>query len=155
MHAKKRIYCQIRQEWIKTTPEENVRQRLIYMMRNRLGYPNGSLGIELSLKEMPHLALYPGKLPARRADIVCFTSRIGKKEGLYPLLLIECKAIKLSPKVFNQALGYNYYLKAYFIAIANEDTVQTHWYDKTIQEYRSIQSLPSYEELLLFTQKLS
>jgi Type I restriction enzyme R protein N terminus (HSDR_N) len=153
MQAPEQLFCQVRQEWVKATPEEKVRQHLVYIMKYHLGYPSGGLTLEASLNQMPHLALYPDKLPNRRADVVYFAPNIHPKHALYPLLLIECKAIKLSSKVVNQVLGYNHYLQACFIAIANQDKVQTGWFDRNSNQYVFIDSLPSYESLLASRRK--
>jgi hypothetical protein len=148
MESFDRIYCLIRQEWIASTPEEQVRQGLLHAMVQTLGYPASGIALEKSLKQMPHLALSPLKLPSRRADIVFFGKDIHPKHSLYPLLLVECKAVKLNDKVFNQALGYNHYLGAYFITIANQHSIKTAWFDKPRGEYQFIHSLPSYEQLM-------
>jgi type I restriction and modification enzyme subunit R-like protein len=153
MVASERLYCQIRQEWIAATPEEKVRQELLYAMIHYLGYPSSGIVLEKSLKQMPHLALSPRKLPTRRADIVFFGKEIHPDHSLYPLLLIECKAVALNDKVFNQALGYNHYLGAYFIAIANQHTIKTAWFDQSAGEYRCVDSLPNYDQLMVQARK--
>lgn len=142
------FYCQIRKEWVAATPEESVRQQLLHTMIHSLGFPASGIVLEKSLKQMPHLALVPFKLPSRRADIVFFAKGIHPGFDLYPLLLVECKAIKLDDKVFNQAFGYNHFLQAYFIAVANQDTLKTAWFDPSLRGYRFINGLPSYAQLL-------
>ncbi len=103
------------------TPEEIVRQNLIHDMTQKLGYPRELIGVEREISQLPHLN---GKtIPKRRFDIVCFTGKIHKEFPLYPLLLVECKAIPLSEKALSQVLGYNYYVGAYFVAIANSQGV--------------------------------
>lgn len=156
MQFSEQLFCQIRQEWVKATPEEKVRQNLIYTMKHHLGYPISGVVLEAGLNQMPHLALSPLKLPNRRADIVCFAPNIHSKHALYPLLLVECKAIKLSPKVVNQVLGYNHYLQARFMAVANQDKIQTGWFDKALNEHVFVDYLPSFPDLLRYvmSQKL-
>lgn len=95
-------------------PEEIVRQSLIHDMINRLGFPKELIVIEKEMSELPHLR---GKgVPKRRIDLLCFTK---KGEILYPLLLVECKAIPLRDRALEQVFGYNYYVGARFVAIAN------------------------------------
>lgn len=142
------IYCQIRKEWVTSTPEEQVRQKLIRTMMLEQGYPAGGLVLEKGLRQMPHLALKPEKLPDRRADIICFARGIHPGHDLYPLLLVECKAVKLTHKVVNQVAGYNHFLQAYFIAVANQDMIKTGWYDRETLQYRFIDRLPPYSELM-------
>jgi Type I restriction enzyme R protein N terminus (HSDR_N) len=142
------LYCKIRKEWVAATPEEKVRQQVIEVMVGKLDYSAGGVVLEKSLRQMPHLALYSGKLPNRRADIVFFAKDVHPSFALYPALLIECKSVALSRKVFNQVLGYNHYLKAYFVAVANHEKIQTGWYDPAIKQYRFIDGLPSFSQLI-------
>jgi Type I restriction enzyme R protein N terminus (HSDR_N) len=104
--------------------------------------------IEKGLAQMPHLALAPQKLPERRADLVFFAKGIHHLHDLYPLLLVECKAVKLTPKVINQVTSYNHYLQAYFVAVVNQEKVLTGWYDPSERRYRFVEGLPPYSELL-------
>jgi hypothetical protein len=94
--------------------EECIRQALIQKLIFELGFPRELISIEKELSKLPHLS---GKqLPKRRVDLVCFT------QNVYPLLVIECKAIPLSEKALDQVLGYNYYIQAEFVAISNGQT---------------------------------
>lgn len=142
------LYCHIRKEWVNAQPEEYVRQNLIRLMIEELGYPASHLVLEKQLGQMPHLVRKDPSWPNRRADIICFAKGIHPVHSLYPLLLVECKAIKLSPKVINQVAGYNYYLKSFFIAIANQEEIRTGWYDPLKNAFNFISRLPSYPELM-------
>ena len=97
-------------------PEDLIRQVLVDQMVNRFGYPKELLGIEKELSSFPHLKGI--KVPKRRFDLVCFSTQISQKYPLYPLLLVECKAIPLSINALDQVLGYNFYVDASFVAIA-------------------------------------
>jgi Type I restriction enzyme R protein N terminus (HSDR_N) len=142
------LYCQIRKELVAALPEELVRQKLVDYMIRDLAYPEGLIAVEKGLSQMPHLILKGQKIPKRRADIICYGKGIHPQHNLYPLLLVECKAIKLTPKVINQVSGYNHYLQAYFICIANKAEIRTGWYDRNKKEYAFIDYLPRYEQLL-------
>lgn len=142
------IHCLVRKEWVAATPEEVVRQNLISRMCGQLGFLPGGLSLEKSLDQIPHVAHQIHRPPLRRADIIYFAKGIHPHYDLYPLLLIECKAIKLSPKVINQVTGYNHYLQAYFVCIANQTEVRTGWYDPQTKDYRFVDRLPSYKELM-------
>lgn len=107
------VFCSVRKTWVAATPEEMVRQQWIQHLTQPLGYPIESLGVEKELRQMPHLALSPMKLPTRRADLIVFG------RDLLPLLLIEFKAVPLTEKAWRQVLGYNFYLGAPFVALAN------------------------------------
>lgn len=112
-------------------------------------FPVSLVAVEKSLKQMPHIP--PSGLvgmPDRRADIVCFARGIHPSYDLYPLLIIECKAVKLTPRVINQVSGYNHFVQAYFIAIVNEKEVRTGWFDRANGCYEFIDYVPSYQELI-------
>ncbi|MBA3816482.1 MAG: type I restriction enzyme HsdR N-terminal domain-containing protein [Parachlamydiaceae bacterium] len=143
------LYCSIRKELVAALPEEIIRQRLLVYMLNDRGFPEALVAVEKTLKQMPHLgSLNPLKIPHRRADIICYGKGIHPDCALYPLLLIECKAVKLTSRVINQVAGYNQFVKAYFIAIVNDHEIQTGWFDPKQGVYVFVPHLPSYEELL-------
>ncbi len=137
------LYCPIRKRWVTALPEERVRQELLQRMLQQLGYPESLIVVEKALGEMPHLKSSLGHIPNRRADILCF----GNEAGLFPLLLIECKAVSLNAKVINQVIGYNAHVKARYIAIANQVQVRTGWYDPKLKGYAFVERLPTYEEI--------
>ncbi|MCB1112141.1 MAG: type I restriction enzyme HsdR N-terminal domain-containing protein [Chlamydiales bacterium] len=142
-----KVFCPIRCEWVSALPEEKVRQRLLAYMIQKLGYPKGYLIVEKGLNQLPHLANSGIAIPERRTDIVCVTSGIHPDYELHPLLVVECKSVKLSDKAFRQAVGYNRYLDAPFIAIANDHEIRTGWYDQAGREYQFVSFLPEYQEL--------
>ncbi len=139
-----KIYDPYRQEWVVDEPEERVRQALLETMIHTLGYPKSLIVIEKSLKHLPHLALTSERIPNRRLDILCYA----KADKLAPLLMVECKAIPLSYATIQQVLGYNHYVKASYVAIANAQEICTLWFDTTLNEYRCLNTLPDYKKLL-------
>lgn len=146
------LICCVRKIKVKATPEEIVRQQLLYKMTRELNYSPSSIVIEKSLTQLPHLALTPSQeIPKRRADIIIMAKGIHEKFELYPLLLIECKSIKLTENVIRQVAGYNHYLKAHFIAIANETTIFTGKFSHKAGEYKFLPYLPRFEELMKIT----
>lgn len=147
MHNK--IFCQTRKTLVASLPEEIVRQKLLFHLINNLHFPESLIVLEKALCQMPHLTLSPLKIPDRRADIVCYAKGIHKDHDLYPLLIIECKAVKLTARVVNQVVGYNRYVKANFIAIANESDIQFGCYDPIKKDYSFLSFIPTYQELLL------
>jgi hypothetical protein len=134
------VYCPVRKRWVVALPEELVRQRTIHLLVDQLGYPLSSIVVEKSLRQMPHLALSPLKLPLRRADILCFRRND-------PLLLIECKAVPIHSKMIRQLIGYNFYLKAPYIAIVNMEEVRFGWYDKESEDFKFIAYIPTFHSL--------
>jgi hypothetical protein len=123
----------------KTFPEEKIRQSLLVFMQESLRYPKEMIAVEKALSAFPHLK--GKKLPNRRFDIAVF----GTKD-VCPLLIVECKAIPLNQKAFDQVIGYNHLINAPFLALANQTEVIT-----LIKEggmYHKVSGLPDYEVLL-------
>jgi hypothetical protein len=132
------LFCPVRKSWCKALPEEEVRISLMTNMISQLEFPISVIAVEKDLRHLPHLQSVRG-LPNRRSDIMCFLQ--GK-----PLLLVECKAVPITTKVLNQVIGYNFYVKAPFICVANHKEVRTGWLDKE-GIYQFIPYLPRYGEL--------
>lgn len=142
----KKIFDIIRNKQIQALPEEKIRQGLLLKMINELGYPNSLISIEVALKSLPCMQDVTDL--DRRLDIICFGKNIHPDFDLYPLLIIECKAIKLDDKALRQVQGYNHFVKSYFFSIANGEYIKTFWYDANKKDYSSIDFLPSYQDLL-------
>ena len=117
-------------------------------MVNSLGYPLENISVEKGLDQMPHLKLAGQEIPDRRADIICFAKDIHPDHSLYPLLLIECKSVRLNDKVKAQVIGYHRFLQSYFLAIVNQTEMMTGWYNRSIGKYQFVDGLPSYDQLL-------
>jgi sulfur carrier protein ThiS len=132
------VFDEIRSCWVAATPEEIVRQLWIKKMVQELGFPKELIAVEKELKALPHLASAP--VPDRRIDVLCFTNT----ESLVPLLLMECKAEQILPKAIEQVMGYNLYVQAPFVAIANDREICFR-YNQCI-----LNRLPSYTELLAY-----
>lgn len=142
------LICPIRKVAVPTLPEERIRVQLLCDLIEKLGFPASGLAVEKELSQIPHLRSMENKLPQRRADIICFAKGIHLSEELYPLLVIECKAVKLTPKMVNQVIGYNHYLKARYIALVNQQEIRTGWFDGESNAYRFVPYLPTYAQLL-------
>lgn len=145
---RERLFCPVRRKSVLALPEECVRVGLLEYLIKDLGFPASGIAIERELAGMPHLKCFEHTLPLRRADIICFARADGPHGDLYPLLLIECKAVKLTRKMEDQVLGYNHFLKANFVTLVNQHEVRTGWFDAELGEYRFIPFLPSYAELV-------
>lgn len=137
---KDKLFDSFRKAWVAATPEELVRQKLLHAMTTQLGFPKNFLTVEKRLSELPHLkgAL---RLPNRRADILCFAKGIHPEHELFPLLLVECKEGLVGESAAKQALGYNHYVQAPYVAIAGEGSVE-------LVHPQRLSFLPSYSELL-------
>lgn len=143
------LYDPIRKKNVTHTPEEAIRQRLIQVMIQELGYPSSLIGVEKELCQLPHLSLRDKKtIPNRRADLIVFASRIHKEHSLFPLLMVECKAVALTPKFAQQVIGYNSVVEAPFVAIANDTQCLVGCFDSQAGIYRFKEGLPAYKDLL-------
>ena len=122
MDSSKHSKCLVRGQPVLLTPEEVVRQKLLYQMLFELGYPLALVSVEK-------------KVGTRRYDIVSYDRTMA------PLLLIECKADQITGETLSQALGYNGVLAAPFICLAGANEIKTIW------QGGSAPFLPRYEEL--------
>ncbi len=136
----KTLWDPIRCKTVAATPEEKVRQKWILAMIGPLGYPKGLIAVEKNIE-----TLYPGSLPAnvrRRIDILCYMPH---REGLTPLLIIECKAEDEGEDPERQVLGYNFTLQAPFLCVIHGEKAKTFW--KEGDKIVSIPFLPMYCQL--------
>lgn len=138
-NSAKLLYDPIRRKHLTETPEERVRQRMLRLLLEA-GYPPQLARVELSLRELPEVSLGNKKPPRRRADILWFA--VGDR-GLQPLLLVECKQGQLLHSAESQLRGYNSYVAAPFLALANEERLEVISSDGTLRWAE----LPSYNEL--------
>lgn len=142
------IECLIRKFCVKATPEEKVRQALLNVMLEELGYPFSYLTVEKEMRQFPHLKEISNKLPKRRIDIVCFAKGISPTHELSPLLLIECKAYALRAQAFQQLISYNYFIQAPYIAVVSQNELRIGAYNREDNEYQFTNGLPPYSVLL-------
>lgn len=100
------VYDPLRRKNILLTPEEEVRQKLLWYLNTEKNIPLGLIAIERGLK-------INGLI--KRFDIVVYNN-LGK-----PCLAVECKSplIKLTQKTMEQLAIYNLHLKAEFLMISN------------------------------------
>ncbi len=145
----KTLFDPIRKKWVEATPEEIIRQDLIKKMVQELGFPSTLIAVERELAQLPHLQLTgKAEIPKRRADLIVFARNIHPEHDLFPLLMIECKAVALTPRFAQQVVGYNTCVQAPFLALANGDQVMTGAFDRAAGHMRFQPGLPSYEALL-------
>ena len=87
------VFDPLRRRWVALTPEEEVRQKMLYLLVEHLQVPAGLVAVEYSLKVNGL---------DKRADAVVFGS-----DGA-PLMIVECKAptVEVTPTVLDQALRY-------------------------------------------------
>ena len=106
------IFNEIRKSWVRLTPEEWVRQHVIFFLVDQRGFPASLIAVE---KEI----LVQGR--KKRFDIVCYD------ESHEPFLLVECKApeVKVNENTLAQALRYNSVLQSKYVVITNGVSLYT------------------------------
>lgn len=121
----RKIYCTL-------TPEEEVRQKALYLLVEHLGVPSGLLAVEYSIKVNGL---------DKRCDAVVFGN-----DGS-PLMILECKAatVPLSQSTLEQALRYHSALHPRYLMLYNGNSCYCFKIDDgTIQ---STDHIPTYQEM--------
>ena len=103
---KTKVFDPIRKIYCALTPEEEVRQKMLYYLVEVKKYPAGLIAVEYSIKV--------NNLP-KRCDIVVFN-----KSGL-PEMIVECKAesVPITQKVLDQAVRYYSGLNVNYLLLTN------------------------------------
>lgn len=114
------------------TPEEEVRQWFIGVLRDQLKVPTYMMMSEVSMKF--------GRKPYR-ADILVY----GRDTA--PLMVVECKRedVELTEKVLEQAVNYNLVLECRYIAITNG--VATYGFELRGRTYYPMKYFPDWEAM--------
>ena len=100
------VFDPLRRRFVALTPEEEVRQKLLYHLVEQLQVPAGLVAVEYSVKVNGL---------DKRADVVVFNT-----EG-HPLMVVECKAstVALDQAVLEQALRYHSALHPRYLLLSN------------------------------------
>ena len=144
MHNKSYHYLDnIREKYVPATPEEEVRQKVIYYLVNVLNVPPEAIKVEY--------LLFKSILNNNtRADIVINKFDTDKKKWK-AICVIECKApnVTLTTTVFEQAVGYAKSLSADYVVIVNGLNSFCWLYNKNNNDYTDcLAALPIYEDML-------
>lgn len=138
------LFDPIRKLWVSASPEECVRQKWLEVMIDHLSFPKELIIVEQEIARLPHLQTLAHIDSLGRVDILAYMK---VNEGLMPLLLIECKEIPLSEKALLQVRGYNAFIKAPFMAIANETEIQL-GFEEASGTFSKLDFLPAYPLLI-------
>lgn len=100
------VFDPLRRQWVSLTPEEQVRQKMLYYLVETRKVPAGLVAVEYSIKV--------NNLP-KRADIVVFNN-LGEQQ-----MIVECKAetVPITEKVLDQAIRYYSGLKVQYLTLTN------------------------------------
>ncbi|WP_438961242.1 type I restriction enzyme HsdR N-terminal domain-containing protein [Nonlabens sp.] len=123
------IFDQIRKKFVHLTPEEWVRQHVVFFLLSRKRVPHSLINVEKQL-------VVAGT--KKRYDIIVFN----KDGSIY--CLVECKAphIKIDQTVFDQIARYNLALESEYLMVTNG---MEHYFctmDYEQQRYAFIEDLP-------------
>ena len=127
------VFDPLRKRYCTLTPEEEVRQKALYLLVEHLGYPAGLIAVEYSIKV--------NELD-KRCDAVVFS-----KDG-NPLMILECKAasVKLTQSTLEQAVRYYSALQPKYLMLYNGQECYCFEIDKGA--LKALDHLPTYLELL-------
>ncbi|MDO9512625.1 MAG: type I restriction enzyme HsdR N-terminal domain-containing protein [Bacteroidales bacterium] len=129
--GKKQVFDPIRRKYVSLSPEEWIRQNFLLHLIHQMNYPLERISVESGLK-INRLR--------KRTDILVY-GRDSK-----PWMIIECKApeIAINQKVFDQAVRYNYELRAAFIVVTNGQNTFTCFINYNDSRTDFIEFLPLY-----------
>lgn len=124
------VWDVLRRKWVVLTPEEWVRQHMVWHLTHDLGYPMHLMANEVGMR-------LNGRL--RRCDTIVW--RAGTSE---PLLVVELKApsVSITQRTLEQAARYNMVLGAKALLLSNG---LTHYC--CLAGGRTLEGIPSYSEL--------
>lgn len=126
------VFDPLRRKTVALTPEEEVRQRVLFLLVERLHVPAGLVAVEYSVKVNGM---------DRRCDAVVFGT-----DGA-PLMIVECKAreVQITEKTLDQAVRYHSALQPRFLLLCNGG--KCHCFKVVGQALQAMDHLPDYEEM--------
>jgi len=97
-----KIFAPLKDKWLEVKPEEEVRQKYICRLVNDYGYDLRQMEQELQITNSQR------GTGAARADIVVWRTKEEKAQGKSALIIVECKAEKVTIHEEDYFQGYNY-----------------------------------------------
>lgn len=130
--GKKQVFDPLRRRFVLLTPEEEVRQKMLFLLVEHLKVPSGLVAVEYSM-------MVNGL--DKRADIVVFGT-----DGI-PLMIVECKApqVEVTQDVLDQALRYHSVLKPKYLLLSNGKV--SYCFKAEAQGLRALDHLPDFSEM--------
>lgn len=126
------VFDPLRKRYCALTPEEEVRQKALYLLVEHLNVPAGLIAVEYSIKVNGL---------DKRCDAVVFG-----KDGT-PLMIVECKAatVKLSQNTLEQAVRYHSALQPKYLMLYNGQ--ECFCFKIENGKLITLDHLPNYQEL--------
>ena len=127
------VFDPLRRRYCTLTPEEEVRQKALYLLVEHLGVPAGLIAVEYSVKVNGL---------DKRCDIVAFGSNGS------PLMIVKCKAatVRLSQNTLEQAVRYFSALQPNYLMLYNGK--ECYCFKSVNGKLSTLDHLPTYSELL-------
>ena len=124
----------IRKRFLQCTPEEEVRQWVVYHLTQVLDYPIINITVEKQIKYLNR---------NKRFDILIY-------KDAKPIFLIECKAPKVAVNqtTLNQISTYNFALNVPYLLITNGANQICCKVENARKTYEFLEAIPSYKSLL-------
>jgi hypothetical protein len=128
------VFDRLRKQYVRLTPEEQVRQHFVSFLIEYKNFPEGLLANEVSI------ALGNVK---RRCDTVLYDKHLQAQ------MIVEYKApeIPVTQKTFDQITRYNLTLQVPWLFISNGLQHYCCHIDKEKGEYSFLKDIPLYEEI--------
>ena len=131
--GRREVFDIVRCRFVALTPEEWVRQHVVYWLHEELGYPLELIQVEgaITLNGM-----------TRRCDIVVYD------EEVKPFIIVECKneSVALTQRVLDQACRYNLVLHVPFLCLTNGREQIFCQVDFDEKKVKIIPELPNYHK---------
>ena len=126
-----KVFDPIRKIYCALTPEEEVRQKMLYYLVEKKKYPAGLIAVEYSIKV--------NNLP-KRCDIVVFN------KDAKPIMIVECKAehVPITQKVLDQAVRYYSGLNVNYLLLTNGKTIFCYHIDMENKKLEALNELPVF-----------
>ena len=126
------VFDPLRKRYCALTPEEEVRQKVLYLLVEHLGVPAGLIAVEYSIKVNGL---------DKRCDAVVFG-----KDGA-PLMIVECKAasVKLTQDTLEQTVRYHSALHPKYLLLYNGQ--ECYCFKIENGKLTALDHLPNYQEL--------
>jgi len=128
------VLCLLRKKRLVLTPEEWVRQHVVYFLSHFRHYPESLMRIEMGIK-IHGLS--------RRCDLVLFD-----KKGIAKMI-VECKAphVKLSEMTFEQAAHYNQEVNVEYLFLTNGIEHRIYQIQTEEKQLLLLEDVPYFEAL--------
>ncbi len=132
------IFDRIRKKWVALTPEEWVRQHLIWYLVDYKHCPESLIQVEYAFQTQNKWL---------RVDVAVFSN------NFEPLLLCECKSptVKLSTKNLSQLAMYNIAYQSAVILLSNGMEHYCMFFD---DQWKFLSEIPDYEKLKQLSNRL-